>query len=61
MLIPVIDAAACALHGDCADVAPEVFDISGDLAVVVGSASDDRLRAAERACPSGAITLVEAA
>ncbi|HEU4973643.1 MAG TPA: ferredoxin [Baekduia sp.] len=60
-LRPVIDPGACALHGDCADIAPDVFDVSGDVAVVIGDAPDDLLREAADACPSGAILLVEAA
>jgi len=57
---PLIDAAACAAHGDCAEVAPDVFRVD-EIAVVVGTASDDDLLTAAEACPSVAITLVDAA
>ena len=36
-LLPTVDAYACALHGDCADVAPDVFNIDGDVAEVIGT------------------------
>ena len=58
--LPLIDPAACAAHGDCAVVAPDAFRIE-EIAVVVGTASDDDLMAAAEACPSVAISLVDAA
>jgi ferredoxin len=58
--LPLIDAAACAAHGDCAVLAPDVFRVE-EVAVVVGTASDADLLAAAEACPSVAISLVEAA
>jgi ferredoxin len=57
-LIPRIDDHACLGHGDCALVAPGAFRVD-DLAVVVGSAPDDELREAARACPAGAILLFD--
>ena len=57
-LIPVIDESACSAHGDCADVAPEIFRID-DVAVVVGSGPDDLVLAAAEACPSVAISVVD--
>lgn len=60
-LIPMIDEFSCALHGDCADVAPEIFDIDGDVATVVGTGPDDTILAAAKACPSTAISVVEQA
>jgi ferredoxin len=57
-LIPEIDAYACVAHGDCAVVAPQAFRVD-DVAVVVGVAPDDVLVEAARACPAGAIVLVE--
>ena len=56
--IPQIDGGACAAHGDCAEIAPEVFRID-DIAVVIGTGPDALLRAAADACPSVAISLVE--
>jgi ferredoxin len=54
-----IDEGACAAHGDCVDVAPQVFEL-GDVAQVVGEGPDDLLLAAAEACPSVAIRLVDA-
>ena len=53
-----IDEAACAAHGDCEHVAPEVFRVD-DVAVVIGSAPPDRLIEAAAACPSTAITVID--
>jgi ferredoxin len=53
-----IDEDACAAHGDCVDVAPDVFELA-DVAVVIGTAPDDVLLRAAEACPSTAIRLVE--
>ena len=59
-LLPVIDPYACAAHGDCVDELPEVFALDCDVATVIGTAPDDRLLAAARACPSSAIALEDA-
>ena len=53
-----IDESACAAHGDCVDVAPEVFELD-DVARVIGTAPDDVLLAAAEACPSAAIVIVD--
>ena len=53
-----IDEGACAAHGDCVDVAPEVFEL-GDVARVIGTAPDEVLLAAAEACPSAAILIVD--
>ena len=53
-----IDKAACAGHGDCEHVAPEVFRVE-DVAVVIGSAPPDRLVEAAAACPSAAIAVID--
>ena len=58
-LIPEIDTFACVAHGDCAVVAPQAFRVD-DVAVVVGTAPEDQLREAARACPAGAIVLLDA-
>jgi ferredoxin len=57
-LVPVIDASACSAHGDCEDIAPEVFRLE-DIAVVVGDGPDELMLAAAQACPSIAIRLVD--
>jgi len=58
-LIATIDAGACAAHGDCEAIAPEIFAID-DVAVVVGQGPDDLMVAAAQACPSVAIVLTDA-
>lgn len=58
-LVPTIDAGACAAHGDCVDVAPAVFALTGDVADVIGTGPDDLLMAAAEACPSVAIVLTD--
>jgi ferredoxin len=54
-----IDEGACAAHGDCVDLAPEVFELD-DVARVVGSGPDELLLSAAEACPSAAIRLLDA-
>jgi ferredoxin len=56
--IPTIDANACAAHGDCVDVAPEVFALE-DTAVVIGAGTDDQIMEAAELCPSIAIVVVD--
>lgn len=60
-LLPTVDTYACALHGDCADVAPDVFNIDGDVAEVVGTGPDETILKAARACPSTAISVIDQA
>lgn len=54
-----IDHEACLAYGDCAELAPEAFEVD-DTAHLVGSAPLDKLINAARACPSEAITLTDA-
>ena len=58
-LIATIDTGACAAHGDCEAIAPEIFSID-DVAVVVGTGPDDLVLAAAQACPSVAIVVSDA-
>ena len=58
-LIARIEEDLCLAHGDCEAEAPEAFRVD-DVARVVGETTDDRLRAAARACPAGAIVLYDA-
>jgi ferredoxin len=53
-----IDEAACAAHGDCVELAPEVFELD-DVAHVIGDGPDDLLLAAAEACPSAAIRILD--
>ena len=54
-----IDEGACAAHGDCVELAPQIFALD-DVARVVGDGPDDLLLAAAEACPSVAIRVVDA-
>jgi ferredoxin len=56
--LPVVDEAACAGHGDCVDVAPEVF-ILGDVASVIDTGPRDLMVKAAEACPAAAITVID--
>ncbi len=58
-LIPTIDVASCAAHGDCVDVAPSVFALEGDVAEVIGTDQDAVILAAAEACPSVAIVVTD--
>jgi ferredoxin len=53
-----IDEDACAAHGDCVALAPEIFELD-DVVLVIGTGPDDLLLAAAEACPSTAIILVD--
>lgn len=57
-LIPVIDEAACLAHGDCAELAPEVFRLD-DVATVIGSGPPQLLVEVARSCPAAAINLFD--
>jgi len=54
-----IDANECLAYGDCAELAPEAFEVD-DVARLVGAAPLRKLVDAARACPMGAITLIDA-
>ena len=53
-----IDEDTCAAHGDCADIAPEVFEVD-DVARVIGTGPDELLLAAAELCPTAAIRIVD--
>lgn len=53
-----VDESACVAHGDCVDMAPEVFEL-GEVARVIGTAPDDLLLAAAEVCPSAAIQIID--
>jgi ferredoxin len=57
-LMAVVDAKACSAHGDCEELAPEIFRVD-DVAVVIGDGFEDLMMAAAQACPSIAIRLVD--
>jgi ferredoxin len=54
-----IDREACLAYGDCAELAPGAFEVD-DTAHLVGSAPLRQMIDAARACPTEAITLVDA-
>jgi ferredoxin len=53
-----VEVDACAAHGDCADLAPEVFEVE-DVARIVGTGPDDLVFAAAELCPTTAIRIVD--
>jgi ferredoxin len=53
-----IDENACAAHGDCVDLAPEVFEVD-DVARVIGTGPDALLLSVAEACPSTAIRILD--
>jgi len=55
----LVDEAACLAYGDCAELAPGAFEVD-DIARVRGNAPAQQLVDAARACPSEAITLIDA-
>jgi ferredoxin len=54
-----IDETECLAYGDCAELAPEAFEVD-DVARLIGPAPLSKLVDAARACPSEAITLIDA-
>jgi ferredoxin len=58
--LPVIDESACLAHGDCEELAPDVFRVD-DVATVVGTAAPERLVKIAEACPAGAISVIDEA
>jgi ferredoxin len=57
----VIDGSLCSGFGDCADLAPDVFELgsSGKATVRTGTSSDPAVLDAAAECPMGAIRVVE--
>jgi ferredoxin len=57
----VIDRLACSGFGDCADLAPDVFELDshGKALLRVGTSSDPAVLDAGSACPMGAISVEE--
>ena len=56
--VAAIDEDACAAHGDCADLAPELFEVE-DVARIIGTGPDELLLAAAELCPTTAIRIVD--
>ena len=57
----VIDGSLCSGFGDCADLAPDVFELDshGKVNLRVGTSNDERVLEAADACPMGAIRVEE--
>lgn len=56
--VPVVDVDECSAHGDCVEVAPQVFRLD-DVAVVIGGGPDELILAAAEACPAVAISVID--
>ncbi len=56
--IPVVDPNECSAHGDCVEVAPQVFRLD-DVAVVIGSGPPELIMEAAESCPAVAISIVD--
>jgi ferredoxin len=57
----VIDGSICSGFGDCADLAPDVFELDahGKALLRIGTSPDPAVLEAAAACPMGAINVVE--
>jgi len=55
---PKIDPSECSAHGDCVEVAPQVFRLD-DTAVVIGAGAEELILEAAEACPAVAISVVD--
>jgi ferredoxin len=56
--IPVVDPNECSAHGDCVEVAPQVFRLD-DVAVVIGNGPPELILEAAESCPAVAISIVD--
>ena len=56
--VPVVDPDECSAHGDCVEVAPQVFRLD-DTAVVIGAGPPELILEAAEACPAVAITVID--
>jgi ferredoxin len=56
--IPVVDPNECSAHGDCVEIAPDVFRLD-ETAVVIGTGPNGLVLEAAEACPAVAISVVD--
>jgi ferredoxin len=56
--VPVVDPNECSAHGDCVEIAPQVFRLD-DAAVVIGTGPEELIFEAAEACPAVAISIVD--
>jgi len=54
----VVDPNECSAHGDCVEIAPEVFRLD-DVAVVVGTGTPEKILEAAESCPAVAISVID--
>lgn len=54
----MIDESACLAHGDCAELAPDVFRLD-DVATVIGAGPVELLIEVAQSCPAAAITVID--
>jgi len=53
-----VDDGLCAAHGDCVDIAPQVFELN-ETAHVIGDGPAELLMEAAETCPSVAIIVTD--
>jgi ferredoxin len=56
--VAVVDPNECSAHGDCVEIAPDVFRLD-DVAVVIGTGPDEKILEAAESCPAVAISVVD--
>ncbi|HYM46280.1 MAG TPA: ferredoxin [Solirubrobacteraceae bacterium] len=56
--LAVIDQSACVAHGDCEELAPDVFRVE-DVTTVVGTAPLEQLVSVAQSCPVEAISVID--
>ena len=57
--VPVVDPNACSAHGDCVEIAPDVFRLDDDVAEVIGTGPFEKILEAAESCPAVAISVVD--
>ena len=57
--VPSVDPDECSAHGDCVEIAPEVFRLDGDVATVIGPGPFEKVLEAAEACPAVAISVID--
>ena len=58
MYRPQVDEDECAAHGDCVDIAPQVFALN-ETSHVIGDGPPELIMRAAEACPSVAIVVID--
>ncbi|HLL91396.1 MAG TPA: ferredoxin [Solirubrobacteraceae bacterium] len=56
--LAVVDESACLAHGDCEELAPDVFRVQ-DVATVIGTAPLEQLISIAERCPASAISVID--